>query len=293
MSVQRRPEWLKVKLATGPSFRELVGIMRTQALHTVCEEARCPNIGDCWERRTATFLILGNVCTRHCAYCAIAHGLPSALDVQEPERVAAAVAAMGLRHAVVTSVDRDDLRDGGAGVFARTIRLVRERHPRCSIEVLIPDFKGDAEALCTVLDAGPDILNHNIETVPRLFRVVRAGGNYRRSLELLARAKAHGGRWLTKSGMMVGLGEAWDEVLATMRDLRSVGCDILTLGQYLSPGKDYRPIDRYYHPDEFAALKSEGVAMGFRHVESGPLVRSSYHADEQAVGAGVSRTSQA
>ncbi len=290
MSVERRPEWLKVRLAAGPNFRELVGIMRTQALHTVCEEARCPNIGDCWERRTATFLILGNVCTRHCAYCAIAHGLPSELDVQEPERVAAAVSAMGLRHAVITSVDRDDLRDGGAGMFARTIRLVRERHPQCSIEVLIPDFKGDAEALRTVLDAGPDILNHNIETVPRLFRVVRAGGNYRRSLELLAQAKAHGGRWLTKSGMMVGLGEAWDEVLTTMRDLRAVACDILTIGQYLAPGKDYHPIARYYHPEEFAALKQEGLRMGFRHVESGPLVRSSYHADEQAVGARASRS---
>jgi len=287
MTGERRPEWLKVRLPAGPNFRELVGVMRTQALHTVCEEARCPNIGDCWERRTATFLILGNVCTRHCAYCAIAHGLPTELDVEEPARVAAAAAAMGLRHIVVTSVDRDDLRDGGAGVFAQTIRLLRERRPGCSVEVLIPDFKGDLEALHTVLDAGPDILNHNIETVPRLFRAVRHGGNYRRSLELLARARARGGGWLTKSGIMVGLGETTDEVLETMRDLRTVGCDILTIGQYLSPGRDYAPIARYYHPDEFAALKAEGVAMGFRHVESGPLVRSSYHADEQAVGAGA------
>jgi lipoic acid synthetase len=285
MSAQRRPEWLKVRLPSGPNFRDLVGIMRTQALHTVCEEARCPNIGDCWERRTATFLILGNVCTRHCAYCAIAHGLPTELDRGEPERVAAAVAAMGLRHAVITSVDRDDLRDGGAAMFARTIRLIRERLPRCTVEVLIPDFKGDGEALGTVLAAEPDILNHNIETVPRLFKAVRSGGNYRRSLDLLARAKAWGGRWLTKSGMMVGLGEAEDEVLGTMRDLRAVGCDILTIGQYLSPGVDYAPIARYYHPDEFAALKAHGLAMGFRHVESGPLVRSSYHADEQAVAA--------
>jgi len=290
MSVERRPDWLKVRLATGPNFRELVGIMRTQALHTVCEEARCPNIGDCWERRTATFLILGNVCTRHCAYCAIAHGLPTELDAQEPDRVAAAITAMGLRHAVITSVDRDDLRDGGAGMFARTIRLIRQRHPQCSVEVLIPDFQGDAEALRIVLDAGPDILNHNIETVPRLFRAVRGGGNYRRSLDLLGRSKAHAGRWLTKSGMMVGLGETWDEVLATMRDLRAVACDILTIGQYLAPGKDYHPIARYYHPEEFAALKQEGLRMGFRHVESGPLVRSSYHADEQAVGAGASRS---
>lgn len=287
-SVTRRPEWLKVRLPTGPNFRELVGIMRTQTLHTVCEEARCPNIGDCWERRTATFLILGNVCTRHCAYCAIAHGLPTELDAREPERVAEAVAAMGLRHAVITSVDRDDLRDGGAGMFARTIRLIRARVPHCSIEVLIPDFKGDVEALRAVLAAEPDILNHNIETVSRLFRAVRGGGNYRRSLDLLALAKAEARRGLTKSGMMVGLGETWDEVLETMRDLQDVGCDILTVGQYLSPGRDYAPIARYYHPDEFAALKAEGLAMGFRHVESGPLVRSSYHADEQAVAASVS-----
>jgi lipoyl synthase len=287
MSVARRPEWLKVKLPSGNNFRELVGIMRTQALHTVCEEARCPNIGDCWERKTATFLILGNVCTRHCAYCAIAHGLPTELDVQEPDRVADVVASMKLRHVVITSVDRDDLRDGGAGMFARTIRLIRERASGCSVEVLIPDFKGDVEPLRTVLEAEPDILNHNIETVPRLFRDVRRGGNYRRSLALLERAKAWGRRGLTKSGMMVGLGEAWEEILGTMRDLRGVSCDILTIGQYLSPGKDYAPIDRYYHPDEFAALKAEGLAMGFRHVESGPLVRSSYHADEQAVAAGT------
>ncbi len=286
--VTRRPEWLKVRFPAGPNFRELVGIMRTQTLHTVCEEARCPNIGDCWERRTATFLILGNVCTRHCAYCAIAHGLPTELDAREPERVAEAAAAMGLRHAVITSVDRDDLRDGGAGMFARTIRLIRARVPHCSIEVLIPDFKGDVEALRAVLAAEPDILNHNIETVPRLFRAVRAGGNYRRSLDLLAHAKAEARRGLTKSGMMVGLGETWDEVLETMRDLRDVGCDILTVGQYLSPGRDYAPIARYYHPDEFAALKVEGLAIGFRHVESGPLVRSSYHADEQAVAAATS-----
>jgi lipoic acid synthetase len=287
IAIERRPEWLKVRLPNGPNFRDLVGIMRAQALHTVCEEARCPNIGDCWERRTATFLILGNVCTRHCAYCAIAHGLPTELDAQEPERVAAAVAAMGLRHVVITSVDRDDLKDGGAAMFARTIRLIREQRG-CTVEVLIPDFKGDERALRTVLAAGPDILNHNIETVPRLFRVVRHGGIYRRSLDLLARAKAWGSAWLTKSGMMVGLGEEWEEVRQTMRDLRAAGCDILTIGQYLSPGKDYVPIARYYHPDEFAALKQEGLRLGFRHVESGPLVRSSYHADEQALGARTS-----
>jgi lipoic acid synthetase len=276
-----RPPWLRAKLPTGPNYRELVQIMRTQRLHTVCEEARCPNIGDCWERRTATFLILGNVCTRNCAYCAIAHGLPTEVDVREPERVARAVQAMGLRHAVVTSVDRDDLRDGGAGIFAATIRKIREYLPTCSVEVLIPDFKGDPDALRTVLDAGPDILNHNIETVRRIFRLVRTGGNYDRSLELLRRVKAWGYPCLVKSGLMVGLGETFEEVIETMHDLRAVGCDILTVGQYLSPGEGYWPIHRYWHPDEFAEIKRIGLAMGFRHVESGPLVRSSYHADEQ------------
>jgi lipoic acid synthetase len=258
-----------------------VEIMRAQKLHTVCEEARCPNIGDCWQRRTATFLVLGNVCTRNCSYCAIAHGMPSELDWQEPERVARAVQAMGLRHAVVTSVDRDDLRDGGATVFAMTIRKIREYVPGCGVEVLIPDFKGDGDALRTVLEAGPDILNHNIETVRHIFRRVRSGGNYDRSLELLRRPKDWGYRCMTKSGLMVGLGETMDDVLVTMRDLRAVGCDILTVGQYLSPGPDYEPIHRYWHPDEFAEIKRAGLAMGFRHVESGPLVRSSYHADEQ------------
>ncbi|MDR5683745.1 MAG: lipoyl synthase [Armatimonadota bacterium] len=277
----QRPPWLKARLPTGPNYSELVRIMREQKLHTVCEEARCPNIGDCWERRTATFLVLGNVCTRNCSYCAIAHGLPSELDWQEPERVARAVQAMGLRHAVVTSVDRDDLRDGGAGIFAMTIRKIRDYVPGCGIEVLIPDFKGDADALRTVLDAGPDILNHNIETVRHIFRRVRSGGDYDRSLELLRRVKAWGYPCLTKSGLMVGLGETMDDVLETMRDLRAVGCDILTVGQYLSPGPDYEPIHRYWHPDEFAEIKRAGRAMGFRHVESGPLVRSSYHADEQ------------
>ncbi|HEV2358993.1 MAG TPA: lipoyl synthase [bacterium] len=283
---RRHPEWLKVRLPTGPYFRELVAIVRTQALHTVCEEARCPNIGDCWNRRTATFLILGNVCTRHCAYCAIAHGLPAELDLQEPVRVAEAVEKMGLRHAVITSVDRDDLADGGAGIFAATIQAIRKRTPRCSVEVLIPDFKGHHTALRTVLTAEPDIVNHNIETVPRLFRAVRVGGNYRRSLDLLARAKTWGRRGLTKSGIMVGLGETRDEVRSTMRDLREVGCDILTIGQYLRPGKDYLPVVRHYDPREFALFKVEGLEMGFRYVESGPLVRSSYHADEQAAAIG-------
>lgn len=276
-----RPSWLKAKLPAGPNYADLVGIMRAQKLHTVCEEARCPNVGDCWERRTATFLVLGNVCTRNCSYCAIAHGLPTELDWEEPERVARAVQAMGLRHAVVTSVDRDDLRDGGAQIFAMTIGKIREYVPGCGIEVLTPDFKGSADALRTVLGAGPDILNHNIETVRHIFRRVRSGGNYDRSLELLRRVKDWGYPCMTKSGLMVGLGEAMEDVLQTMRDLRSVGCDILTVGQYLSPGPDYEPIRRYWHPDEFAEIKRAGLAMGFRHVESGPLVRSSYHADEQ------------
>ncbi len=278
----QRPEWLKARLPGGPNYRDLVQIMRTQALHTVCEEARCPNIGDCWERRTATFLVLGNLCTRNCAYCAIAHGLPTELDWQEPERVARAVAAMGLRHAVITSVNRDDLADGGAAIFAATIRRIHQYLPACTVEVLIPDFKGDPRALQTVLEAGPEILGHNIETVPRVFRIVRHGGSYARSLELLRRVKEWGYTAFTKSGIILGMGETWDELLQTMDDLRAVDCDILTLGQYLRPGPDYHPIHRYYTPQEFAELKRIGLAMGFRYVESGPLVRSSYHADEQA-----------
>lgn len=281
-TIERRPEWLKVRLPGGPNYQELNGIMREQALHTVCEEARCPNIGDCWERRTATFLILGNVCTRNCSYCAIAHGMPSELDLAEPERLARAVAAMGLRHAVVTSVNRDDLADGGAFIYAETIRKIREFAPTCTVEVLIPDFKGDAGALQTVLEAQPEILNHNIESVPRVFKVVRHGGNYGRSLELLRRAKEWGYTSFTKSGIILGMGETRDELLGTMDDLRAVDCDVLTMGQYLRPGPDYHPIDRYYTPEEFRVLKEEGLRRGFKYVESGPLVRSSYHADEQA-----------
>jgi len=280
--VQRRPEWLKAKLPGGPNYGELVGIMRGQALHTVCEEARCPNIGDCWERRTATFLVLGNVCTRNCHYCAIMHGLPTELDHEEPGRVAGAVTAMGLRHAVITSVNRDDLADGGAAIFAATIRQIHQTTPDCTVEVLIPDFKGDADALQVVLEAGPEILNHNIESVPRIFRVVRHGGDYQRSLELLRRVKEWGYTPFTKSGIIVGMGETWDELLGTLNDLRMVDCDILTVGQYLQPSRDYHPIDRYYTPDEFATLKRIGLEKGFKYVESGPLVRSSYHADEQA-----------
>jgi len=280
--LQRRPAWLKAKLPGGPHYHELVGIMRTQALHTVCEEARCPNIGDCWERRTATFLVLGNLCTRNCGYCAIAHGLPTELDLQEPDRVARAVQAMGLRHAVITSVNRDDLRDGGAGIFAATIRKIHEYIPPCTVEVLIPDFKGDAAALQTVLEAGPEILGHNIESVPRVFKIVRHGGDYQRSLQVLRRSKEWGFTSFTKSGIILGMGETREELLQTMTDLRMVDCDVLTLGQYLRPGPDYHPIDRYYTPDEFTELKRAGLEMGFRYVESGPLVRSSYHADEQA-----------
>ena len=280
---ERRPEWLKVRLPGGPNYQELNGIMREQALHTVCEEARCPNIGDCWERRTATFLILGNVCTRNCSYCAIAHGMPSELDLAEPERLARAVAAMGLRHAVVTSVNRDDLADGGAFIYAETIRKIREFASGCTVEVLIPDFKGDAAALQTVLDAEPEILNHNIESVRRVFKVVRHGGNYERSLALLRRPKEWGYTCFTKSGIILGMGETREELLQTMDDLRGVDCDVLTMGQYLRPGPDHHPIDRYYPPEEFRDLKDEGLRRGFKYVESGPLVRSSYHADEQAL----------
>ena len=280
--VIRRPEWLKARLPSGDNYRELLGIMRTRTLHTVCEEARCPNIGECWHRRTATFLVLGNVCTRNCAYCAIVHGLPTELDLEEPERIAQAVAAMDLRHAVITSVNRDDLKDGGAGVYAALIRRIHGTSPDCTVEVLIPDFKGDAEALRTVLEASPEILAHNIESVPRVFQVVRHGGDYARTLTLLRRAKEWGYTSFTKSGIILGMGETWDELLETMDDLRAVDCDILTLGQYLRPGPDYHPIDRYYTPQEFAELRRIGLEKGFKYVESGPLVRSSYRADIQA-----------
>ncbi|MDR7485127.1 MAG: lipoyl synthase [Armatimonadota bacterium] len=278
----RRPEWIKVRLPGGPNYADLNGIMRTQQMHTVCEEARCPNIGECWERRTATFLILGNVCTRHCRYCAIAHGLPTEVDLAEPARLADAVAAMGLRHAVVTSVNRDDLADGGAGIYAETIRQIHRRLPSCTVEVLIPDFKGDPDALRTVLEANPEILAHNIEAPRRIFDVVRHGGHYDRSIEVLRRAKEWGYTSFTKSGVIVGMGETTDELLETMDDLRAADVDVLTLGQYLRPGPDYHPIARYYTPDEFAWLREEGLRRGFKYVEAGPLVRSSYRADVQA-----------
>jgi len=276
-----KPEWLKVKAPGSPTYVRLKGLMSTLRLHTVCEEAHCPNIGECWHHGTATFMILGDVCTRACPYCAVEHGRPTELDLAEPVRVADAVAAMDLRYVVVTSVDRDDLPDGGAGAFAETIREIRRRVTGCRVEVLIPDFKGNEAALHAVLDARPDIVNHNTETVPRLYRIVRPGGRYQRTLELLDRARRYAPSIPTKSGLMVGLGEEWKEIVEVLTDLRNVGCQILTIGQYLSPSSAHLPVARYYHPDEFAMLKSTALSLGFGHVESGPLVRSSYHAHEQ------------
>jgi len=277
-----KPEWLKVRAPGSENYLRLKSVMKELRLHTVCEEARCPNIGECWHHGTATFMILGDVCTRACAYCAVAHGRPNELDLAEPARVADAIERMTLRHAVITSVDRDDLADGGAGIFAETIRLTRERVPGCRIEVLIPDFQGLDRPLKTVLDAGPDVLNHNIETVPRLYRMARSGGKYLRSLELLDRSRRYRPAIATKTGIMVGLGEEVDEVVRVFDDLRRAGVSILTIGQYLRPSADHAPMTRYYHPDEFAGLKRLALDRGFVHVESGPLVRSSYHAHEQA-----------
>ncbi len=264
-------------------------MMRDLKLHTVCEEAHCPNIGECWEHQAATFMILGDVCTRNCAYCAVAHGTPRALDLDEPARLADAVAQMGLRHVVITSVDRDDLPNGGAEIFAACITEIRRRLPETSVEVLIPDFKGNPEALRLVVAAQPDILNHNLETIERLYRIARPGGRYLRALELLHRAKELDPGLLTKSGIICGLGEDWDELLGAMRDLRAQQVDILTLGQYLRPSAQHLPIARWYTPDEFAELKRFGLALGYRHVESGPLVRSSYHAWEQVESATAAR----
>jgi lipoic acid synthetase len=292
MMSEPKPDWLKVRAPGSPSYIRLKGLMRELRLHTVCEEAHCPNIGECWSSGTATFMILGDICTRACGYCAIGHGRPASVDTAEPGRVADAVQALGLAHVVVTSVDRDDLPNGGAALFAETIRSIRARAPQTSIEVLIPDFQGDEGALHTVLDAHPDILNHNTETVPRLYRMARSGGRYQRTMDLLDRSRRHAPDIATKSGLMVGLGEEWDEVVATLRDLRNVGCAIVTIGQYLRPSADHLPISRYYHPDEFAALKQIALDMDFRHVESGPLVRSSYHAHEQAEGYRSSRVAQ-
>jgi lipoic acid synthetase len=277
-----KPEWLKVRAPGSDNYLRLRGIMRGLKLNTVCEDAHCPNIGECWHHGTATFMILGDVCTRACSYCAVAHGKPTELDLDEPRRVAEAVQAMGLQYAVVTSVDRDDQADGGAGIFAATIREIRRLRPDTRVEVLIPDFKGDAAPLRTVLDARPDVLNHNTETVPRLYRMARSGGKYARTLELLDRARTHAPDIPTKTGLMVGLGEEHDELVEVFRDLRGVGVSILTVGQYLRPSPAHTPMTRYYHPDEFRALKDAALALGFVHVEAGPLVRSSYHAHEQA-----------
>ena len=278
---RERPQWLRVRAPGGPHYRDLKGLVADLNLHTVCESARCPNIGDCWERRTATFMILGDICTRACGFCAIKTGRPLGLDEDEPYRVAEAVAHLGLRFAVITSVNRDELPDGGAHIFAATIREIRKRCPETGIEVLIPDFEGDREALQMVMDARPDILNHNMESIARLYKIVRPQAKYHRSLELLRRAKEMNPNVVTKSGMMLGVGEELDETRAAMRDLRDVDCDVLTLGQYLRPSFKHIPVVRYVSPEEFALLKEEGLAMGFKHVESGPLVRSSYHADEQ------------
>ena len=277
-----KPEWLKVRAPGSPSYLRLKGLMRDLGLHTVCEEARCPNIGECWNHGTATFMILGDVCTRACSYCAVAHGRPAAVDAAEPVCVDAAIATLGLDYVVITSVDRDDLADGGASIFAETIRETRERLRHCRIEVLIPDFQGDEAALHAVLDARPDVLNHNTETVPRLYRMARSGGRYARTLELLDRSRRYAPDIPTKTGLMVGLGEEHDELVATFRDLRQAGCAILTLGQYLRPTEAHAPMVRYYHPDEFRELKAIALELGFVHVESGPLVRSSYHAHETA-----------
>lgn len=275
---KRRPDWLKVRLPFGEGYNDVKDIVENNGLHTVCQEARCPNIAECWERRTATLMILGDVCTRSCGFCAVKTGKPLFLDRDEPRRVGEAVKKMGLKHAVVTSVNRDELPDGGAGIFAETIRQIRQQVPGCKVEVLIPDFRGDTCAVKMIIDAKPEILNHNTETVPRLYHPVRPQGRYEWTLNVLQFAKQKG--MITKSGMMLGLGETIDEILEVMSDLRRVKVDILTLGQYLQPTKNHLSVARFVHPDEFARLKEEGMEMGFRHVESGPLVRSSYHADE-------------
>jgi lipoic acid synthetase len=277
-----KPEWLKVRAPGSENYMRLRGIMRDLKLNTVCEDAHCPNIGECWHHGTATFMILGDVCTRACTYCAVAHGRPATLDIDEPRRVGEAVEKMALKYAVITSVDRDDQADGGAGIFAETIREIKRRLPDCRVEVLIPDFKGEAGPLEIVLAARPDVLNHNTETVPRLYRAVRSGGRYSRTLELLDRARHIAPEIPTKTGMMMGLGEEHDEVVEVFKDLRKVGVSILTLGQYLRPSDKHAVMTRYYHPDEFRELKRIALGMGFVHVEAGPLVRSSYHAHEQA-----------
>ena len=279
MAVARRhPEWIKVRAPGGEGYASTKRVVQSLDLHTVCEEAHCPNLAECWGHRTATFMLLGDVCTRNCGYCAVAHGRPVAVDPHEPERVAEGVERLGLRHVVVTSVDRDDLADGGASHFAATAHAIKRRLPACTVEVLTPDFKGNLDALAAVVDAPIDVFNHNTETVPRLYKLARPGGRYERCLSILAAAKARRPSLLTKTGLMLGLGEETTEVHAVLGDLREVGCDILTLGQYLQPTKQHLPIARYLTPAEFDELGTAARALGFRHVESGPLVRSSYHA---------------
>ena len=277
----RLPDWLKVPAPGSPRYIKLKQVMRSQSLHTVCEEAHCPNIGECWELGTATFMILGDICTRACRYCAVNTGKPVGIDLGEPARLAATVGSMSLSYCVITSVNRDDLADGGAYIFASCIKKIREQAPGCKVEVLIPDFDGSWTALRKVVDARPEVLNHNIESTKRVFPKVRPRGDYQLSLELLAKAKEMDPAMVTKSGIILGMGEEKEEVLETMRDLRTVGCDLLTIGQYLRPSAKHLPIDRFYRPDEFAELGKAGEAMGFKHVASGPLVRSSYHADKQ------------
>lgn len=288
MNQQRRlPEWLKVKMPGGPTYLELRQALQSAELHTVCEEAHCPNIGECWERRSATFMVLGDICTRACRYCAVTSGKPNALDLDEPQRLARTVAKLGLNYCVITSVDRDDLPDGGAFIFGQCIAEVRRLAPNCPVEVLIPDFQGNWTALHSVLESKPAVLNHNIETVRRIFKSVRAKGDYDLSLELLEKSKTFAPDIPTKSGFMVGLGETIEEVEEMMADLRRVGCDLLTIGQYLRPTPQHAEMERFYHPDEFDYLAKVGYSLGFRHVASGALVRSSYHADEQALATGV------
>jgi lipoic acid synthetase len=285
---ERKPHWLKVKAPGGANYIRLKQLMRELKLHTVCEEAHCPNVGECWEHGTATFMILGDVCTRNCAYCAVSHGRPPEYDIEEPTRVAQAVAELRLRHAVITSVDRDDLPDFGAYIFAETVRQIKGHLPDCSVEVLVPDFQGNPSSIRTVLEAEPDIYNHNTETVPRLYKKCRPGGRYLRVMEIFRMAKEIAPHIPTKTGIILGMGETIEEVKVVMRDLREVDVDILTLGQYLRPSDSHIPLDRYVTPAEFRDLYETGMEMGFRHVESGPLVRSSYHAWEQVQAAGVS-----
>ena len=291
MTTQRKlPEWLKVKMPSGSKYENLKKLMGDQMLHTVCEEARCPNIGDCWERETATYMILGDTCTRACTYCAVKTGSPTGLDLEEPIRLAKTVQTLGLRYAVITSVNRDDLPDGGAFIFGQCISQIKKLSPSCKVEVLTPDFEGNWDSLKTVLDSGPDTFNHNIETVRRIFPKVRAKGNYELSIELLHKAKEIQANLITKSGIMVGLGETKEEIIRTMKDLRAVDCNLLTIGQYLRPSTKHTPILKWYTPKEFKELEEIGLSLGFSHVASGPLVRSSYHADEQHSSASINES---